>query len=159
MFSLCFFLITSSDNMCETPEVNSTSCASQTKPFDGFFSSFYEAFLLGIAVAAPRDWYFSESPNSEAMIMVYIFSLVFNSLILLNLMIAIMNQRMTELVPYKATLVTVAQLAIYVFAEDRMHFGKKTCGFPTRLRQKRLVEKDGRFLLCTSEPIRVLTKK
>jgi hypothetical protein len=152
-FSLGFQFITSSENLCPLIPSNSTDAVFQKRiPFDGFFNSLYETFLLGIGVAAPKDWYFTHSHYSGALIILYILSLVFNTVILLNLMIAIMNQRMVELVDQKKSLVGIAQLAINIFAEDRLIYSQQTFGRSAQAKEKYLVKKDGKSFLCTAEP-------
>ncbi|ELT95823.1 hypothetical protein CAPTEDRAFT_205846 [Capitella teleta] len=104
--------------------------------------------IFGAALGALSDAFTISSTIPYYKLIVY----NIRQVILLNLMIAIMNQRMVELVDQKKSLVGIAQLAINIFAEDRLIYSQQTFGRSARAKEKYLVKKDGKSFLCTAEP-------
>ncbi|ELU14248.1 hypothetical protein CAPTEDRAFT_202746, partial [Capitella teleta] len=131
---------------------NSTEIA-----FSSLIRSGYETFILNLGVTAPQDWYFSSNAYPLLIIIIYLASTVFNTVMLFNLMVAIMNHRVTELCVHTKSLVKLAQLSIYLFVELKINSTRKLLKFGSHSRKRCLFDGvDGeKFFMYTVEPVTV----
>ncbi|ELU02919.1 hypothetical protein CAPTEDRAFT_191200 [Capitella teleta] len=87
--------------------------------FSSIYHSIYETFLLVLAVVAPKSWYFEDSNDPDLSVVLYILCLIVNTLVLLNLLIAIMNERVVEICRHKHSILKLNQLSIYLLIGDK----------------------------------------
>ncbi|ELT92738.1 hypothetical protein CAPTEDRAFT_216868 [Capitella teleta] len=151
-FTLAFSLVVSTTVACETAN-------NGTVAFNGMINSLYETTVLGLGVTVPKDLYFRSNASSLLVILIFVGSAVFNTLIMVNLMIAIMNHRMTALCDHAESIVLVAQVAIYELVELKTFSLQKLspCILPATLRKRCIAKsEDGtRSFLYTIEPVEV----
>ncbi|ELU15791.1 hypothetical protein CAPTEDRAFT_215735 [Capitella teleta] len=129
-------------------------CSSMTLQYIFLFSQLCNIFN---GVFAPQDWYFSSNAYPLLIIIIYLASTVFNTVMLFNLMVAIMNHRVTELCVHTKSLVKLAQLSIYLFVELKINSTRKLLKFGSHSRKRCLFDGvDGeKFFMYTVEPVTV----
>lgn len=113
------FYVNSIDYHCMTANGTSSNNTASSEAFSSIYHSIYETFLLVLAVVAPKSWYFSESNDPDLSVVLYTACLIINTLVLLNLLIAIMNERVVEICRHKHSILKVNQLSIYLIIGDR----------------------------------------
>ena len=84
--------------------------------------SMYEMFLHMMSIIPPNPLYFTEAIVPEIAQFVYISTVLMGSVLLLNLLIGIMGQRVTEITNHKDTLLLLEQLSISILAGEQKSF-------------------------------------
>lgn len=91
--------------------------------FQTYASTMYETFLLMLTIMSPQKLYFEESYLSGIAIFVYIITLSLFSIVLLNLLIAMMGRRISEIYEHRATLHVLERLSV-LFLKETSPFAK-----------------------------------
>ena len=90
----------------------------ETQPFSTFAGSLYDTLILVLGIASPKYFYFENTAFPTMSMLLYVASLITSGLLLLNLLIGIMNERVIEITGQKEILLTLQKLSIYFFLED-----------------------------------------
>ena len=96
---------------------------------NNFFEAIYETLLLMFSVMAPRDIMFSCARIPAMAIALYIGLLVIVSIILVNLLIAIMTKRIDEISKMKDDILKLEKVSIVLYMEERVKTKIATAAF------------------------------
>jgi hypothetical protein len=124
-FAMSFYLNNVSLGCSFNSTVTYNITIDDQQSFSTLTRSIYETFLLVLAVVAPRSWYFDESNDPDLSVVLYTLCLIVNTLVLLNLLIAIMNERVVEICRHKQSILKISQLSIYLLIGDRRKSDQK----------------------------------
>ena len=125
-YTACFFLLhlpldahNSSITISSSfiTNVNQTQSEEQ-QLFQRFASNCYEMFLLSLTIAQPVDFYFQESHGPSTLTSLYVACIVVWSIILLNLLIAIYNDRMAHLSQHERIIRKLYHLSMVLYVES-----------------------------------------
>jgi hypothetical protein len=119
-FAMAFYLINSPDQ-CTLPDDSLSGNYSSPfdKNYDTYLKSIYNTFLLGLAVTAPDNWYFKDFRYPTMGVLYYVMCLTFSAIIMMNLLIAIMNEKVMEICKHKKSILAIQKLTIYLSVEDK----------------------------------------
>ncbi len=78
----------------------------------------FETFLLITSIKSPDEDFFQQSTSAAIGQMVYSGSIIVFSVILLNMLIGVMSQRITEIEEHKNTLLKLEKLSVTLFLTD-----------------------------------------
>ena len=123
-FSLGFFLMhkePSFSDRCPSDNTNITFFEQDDDLFEGFPGSMYETFLLMLTIMPPNDIYFSTSPLPGFVITLYIILIIVVSIVMVNLLIAIMATRLDDIYQWRYDIKSLEDLAIILYFEQRMN--------------------------------------
>jgi hypothetical protein len=108
---------------------------SQTKTSNSNFGygtlseSFYTTILLMFTVTAPADVVFSEAQSPIIASIIYLSLVIFIGIICLNLLIALMSQRMEEIDVVKDDILLLQRISIVLFFDERVRSPVMRCFF------------------------------
>ena len=83
--------------------------------FSTFARSLHETFLLCLGIMVPRSVYFTQSKASSLAIALYAFCLLSMTIILLNLLLALVNKRINEIDVHKMSILAIQKLSVALF--------------------------------------------
>lgn len=89
--------------------------------FATFSNTLYEMWLLSYAFIASPDIYFSDSQAPLMAIAVYITCLTGLGIVMLNVLIAVYNNRMAQITKFRDIISTIQSLTLLLFIEDCMY--------------------------------------
>ncbi len=87
--------------------------------FATFPLSLYTTFMLSLSILSPSSNYFGQSVVSQFAVVLYITSILFISILLVNLLIRIMGQRVTEITEQRDTLMKLQVISVIEMSENR----------------------------------------
>ena len=102
-----------------TAEANHTAAMSDAP--DTFTKSLYNSFFLLLGIIIPKSLYFEETSFPLLTMIIYVSAVVISGIILLNLLIGIMSQRVMEITEQKETILVFQRLSLMFFLEDMMN--------------------------------------
>ena len=94
------------------------SCAPSTSNSTDFGSTFYESFLFVSLVQAPADINFTDWANPDLAITLYIFGIVIIGIVMTNLLIALMTQRIQVIYDHRESLLLIEKLSMVTDLEN-----------------------------------------
>lgn len=101
---------------------NASRAGNDDNSFSSYLLSIYSTFLLSMAIAAPQQWHFEDTPYPYCMMILYMTCLTLMGIISINLLIAVMNERVIELCRHKESILKIQQLTIFLTIEDKTMF-------------------------------------
>lgn len=161
-FSITFYVLQVVNNLCPNNLTSNSAVNEMNFSFleqnsdhslNSVPSSIYSTILYELGISAPEDFYFTQTGSSVLSIITYLACIVYVTLVLLNLVIAVMNQLVVKLCDHRRSLVTIAQVGINLIVEDRVSYvyEKLDIQLPT---SKYIVKcADERIYLHTVEPV------
>ena len=111
-----------------------------TLMFSSFYNALYETQLLSVGSMAPLALYFEEAHIPLLGMFLYVSLLMMLMIVLLNLLIAIMSDRVAELDQHKTIITHIQRLALTMYVDNKMKFyqifGYNRFSFVARLKLK-----------------------
>ncbi len=101
---------------CSNAHTLQNSTNNQNEYFSTFPSSLFNTFLLSFSIFSPPTDIFGES---QLAIAVYMLSVIFMSILLVNLLIGIMGKQVTEITEQKDTLLKLENISIMEYSDNK----------------------------------------
>ena len=95
--------------------------------FDTFGGSLYTTMLLMFLISAPYNTAFSQSTHPVVTSVIYLSLVIFVGIICMNLLIALMSQRMEEIDILKDDILLLQRISIVLFFEERIRSPVMRC--------------------------------
>ena len=116
-FILSFYIL-HTEPICEVAEVHSNNTIGTNKDmFSTFKHSFYETILLALEILPPKPLHFDHASVHWLAVVLYSSFLLLVPLVLINLIIAIMTQKVSALNRYQNTIQSLQKLFLALFME------------------------------------------
>ncbi len=96
---------------------NTVSNTTVVQSFSTITQSMHTTFLLSLAILSPPSSYFESSASEFLSYSCYIVSIIFISILLVNLLIGIMGQRVTEITEQKDSLLKLVSISTIEYSE------------------------------------------
>ena len=128
-----------------TAETNNTSAMSDAP--DTFTKSLYNSFFLLLGIIVPKNLYFEETSFPLLAIIIYVTAVVISGIILLNLLIGFMSERVMQISEQRETILVFQKLALMFFLEDMMNVPNGILYILNRILNGRLVSVHDSFMV------------
>ena len=129
-FAASFYFVHVRPSCRESLRNNNSSC--NKGMFLTVGHSFYETLLISLNIMTPKDIYFSQSYSKGITVTLYIISVMVISIVLLNMLIAIMGRRLEDIASLRDDILKLERLSITLYLEERL--------------QTKIVQKLGNFM-------------
>ena len=96
---------------------SSSSRASNELTFSTTYTSFYETLLLVLGIAVPSPLYFESATTPIFACVIYLIMIFIVSIILINLLIAVMTERVSELNRHTTIIQTIQLISMSLLME------------------------------------------
>ena len=131
-------------SMNSTSTPNGTIIMSDDHPV--FTKSLYDTFLLLIWITAPENLYYDNTNFPQLTVLIYMVAVVVSGIILINLLIGIMSQRVMEITEQRETILVVQMLSLMFLLEDILHIPYGFLSILHRITNGRLINVYNGFL-------------
>ena len=123
-FSFCFsFYLLHAPPVCH--DINNTLDWNRTTlMFSTLLQTVYETQLLSLGLTAPLALYFEDSNVPLLGMLMYVAFLIMLVIVLLNLLIAIMSDRVNELNKYKSIIIDIQKIALTMSLDSKVYMSE-----------------------------------
>ena len=115
-FAAMFYILETPFQCMDTAAANDSITNPQNLP-----GKMYDVFLRLLDIKIPDDVYFTESQVPAMTITVYVFAIMIWPVMLLNLLIAVYNDRMQTITQHKQVITVIQNMNIILYAHDNYY--------------------------------------